>query len=122
MDGSLLKSVQNEHCGKKDALLPFNSSNGIIGTTSAREWEFVHDPDTTAGPDVYSERGGDFRQMHPEWCRKPTALAVFEEKMRMKNEELERAGQTPLILEELIAGRLYTGPMCAALGPARDSP
>ena len=35
----------------------------------------------------------------------------MEERMRQKNADLVSAGQTPLILEELIAGRLYTGPM-----------
>ena len=110
LEGSLLKSLEREHCSLKDAKLPFESSNGIKGTTSAEEWEFVFKPDMAA-PDTYAERGGDFRTSHPEWCRKPTALAVLKETMRLKNEELDSAGQTALILEEIVAGRLYTGPM-----------
>jgi NLR family CARD domain-containing protein 3 len=31
--------------------------------------------------------------------------------MRLQNLQLEQQGQTPLILEELIAGRAYIGPM-----------
>ena len=111
MEGSLLKSLEREHCGLKDANLPFESSNGIKGTTPAKEWEFVFNPDTAAAPDMYAERSGDFRTRHPEWCRNPTSLADMEERMRLKNADLVSAGQTPLILEELIAGRLYTGPM-----------
>ena len=111
LEGSLLKSVEREHCGLKDATLPFDSSNGIKGTTPAKEWEFVFEPDTAAAPDAYAERGGDFRTRCPQLCRKPTALAVFEERMRLKNTELTGAGQAALILEELVAGRLYTGPM-----------
>ena len=111
LEGSLLKSLEREHCGLKDANLPFESSNGIKGTTPAKEWEFVFKPDTAAAPDMYAERSGDFRTRHPEWCRNPTSLADMEERMRLKNADLVSAGQTPLILEELIAGRLYTGPM-----------
>ena len=110
LDGSLLKQAEREHCGLKDAELPFDTSNGIQGTTSAREWEFVVSPKTD-GAEEYTERGGDFREKNPEWCRKAIPLAFYEEKMRAKNEELKNSGQTELILEELVAGRLYSGPM-----------
>ena len=89
------------------------SGSEIKGVTSAMEWEFVTVPDTSAKEpgSKYGERGGDFITTHRDWCRVPTALTVYEEKMRLKNMELEEQGQTPLILEELVAGRLYTGPM-----------
>jgi len=111
LDGSLLKSMEQEHCGKKDAERPFDTSNGIKGATSKVEWEFVVSPDIDAAArDRYPERGGDFRAMHPGWCRKPRTLDVMEEKMQAKNLELERAGQTKLIFAELIGGMLYSGP------------
>ena len=60
----------------------------------------------------YAERGGDFRTAHREWCRKPEPLSVFEKKMADEmNPKLVKAGQAPLTKEELVAGRLYTGPM-----------
>ena len=103
--------MEREHCNLKDAMLPFDSSNGIKGTTSAMEWEFVVSPDTSSSAqNKYAERGGDFRQLHPNWCRRPKPLSIMEEKMHLKNEELERAGQTKLVIEELIGGILYTSP------------
>ena len=112
LDGSLLKSMKAEHCERQDANVEFDTSNGIKGTTSAREWEFVNKPDC-GRPESYVERE-DFREKEKEKCRKPEALEVYKEKMRLKNEELTQAGGTPLILEELVAGRCYTGPLCAA--------
>ena len=107
LNGSLLESMKAEHCEEKDAHLPFDTSNGIKGATSALEWEFITAPTTITN---YVERGG-FREKHPDKCRKAEALAIYEEKMRLKNEELTKHGGTPLILEELVAGRAYTGPM-----------
>ena len=42
--------------------------------TSQKEWQFVVDP---AAGGEYVERGGTFREEHPEWCRKPTPLSVY---------------------------------------------
>ena len=108
LNGSLMASMKAEHCERKDATMPFDTSNGIVGATPSREWEFI--TEFAVGVD-YVERGGDFRERHPDWCRKAEPLAVYEEKMRLKNEELAKHGGTPLILEELVAGRAYTGPM-----------
>ena len=110
LDGSLFKSMEREHCGLNDATLPFDSSNGIKGTTSELEWEFVVSPDTT-NKDKYAERSGDFREKHPDWCRKLRPLEVMKQEMRLKNDELKKSGQDELIDEELIAGILYTGPL-----------
>ena len=41
----------------------------------------------------------------------PAASWWPQERSQLKNKELEKQGQTPLIREELVAGRLYTGPM-----------
>jgi hypothetical protein len=38
------------------------------GVTSLLEWEFVVSPQSAQ---EYTERGGTFREEHPEWCRKP---------------------------------------------------
>ena len=110
VEGSLLKAMEEEHCNKKDANLPFDTSNGIKGSTPRLEWGFVVAPLFEDG--CYPERGGDFRTVHPEWCRKPEPLAVYEAKMADEmNPRLVKAGQAPLTKEELVAGRMYTGPM-----------
>ena len=96
--------MKAEHCDYEDANLPFSTSNGVQGATSAREWEFVTAPTRIEN---YVERG-DFRERHPEKCRKVEPLADYEKKMRLKNAELTESGGTPLLLEELVAGRAYT--------------
>ena len=110
LGGSLLNAMASEHRDQVDADLPFSTSNGVVGTTSAREWEFVNDPNVES-TERYAERGGTFRETHPDRCRKPTPLAHYEEQMRRLNDELQGDGLAPLILEELVGGRLYTGPM-----------
>ena len=110
LNGSLLNAMASEHRDQKDASVPFSTSNGVDGTTSAREWEFVNDPDLN-DQERYAERGGDFREAHPDRCRTPMPLEVYEKKMERLNEQLISEGLAPLILEELIGGRLYTGPM-----------
>ena len=113
VEGSLLKAMEAEHCTSEDSKQPFDTSNGITGVTSATEWEFVVEPN--AAPEHYAERGGNFRAEHPDWCRKPLALSVFEEKVQHKNAELREAKQAEveLIKEELVGGRL-----CAAPSPS----
>ncbi|EOD32716.1 hypothetical protein EMIHUDRAFT_230507 [Emiliania huxleyi CCMP1516] len=112
VEGSLLKAMETEHCTLKDADEPFDTSNGIEGATSKLEWEFVVAPVIEDQDSPYAERGGDFRTAHREWCRKPEPLLVYEKKMADEmNPRLVEAGQAPLIKEELVAGRLYTGPM-----------
>ena len=105
LDGSLLKAMEAEHCQRPDKDKPFSTSNGIEGATSTREWEFVVNPIAT-DPDRYVERGGTFRQEHPGWCRQPIELSVYVGKMEGINKKLVEVGQSELIMEELVAGRL----------------
>ena len=106
VEGSLLNAMRLEHCGQEDSAAPFETSNGMEGVTSVKEWEFVMDPKADF---EYSERGGRFVDMHPEWCRKPRSPEVFQEKMAELNAKLESKKHTRMVLEELIGGRLYTG-------------
>ena len=86
--------------------MPFNTSNGVEGTTSELEWEFVVAPKEGFS---YKERGGGFREEHPDWCRKPLLLSAFEKAFNDKNEQLRDNGHTEIIWDEIIAGRQYTG-------------
>ena len=110
IDASLLKAMAAEHCGKGDCDMPFNTSNGMEDVTSKEEWEFVVEPD--AGKE-YKERGGGFREEHREWCRRAILLSVYEEKMEEVNAMLLSKKHTPMVKEELVGGRLYTGPVRA---------
>mgnify|MGYP003327693504 CR=1 FL=1 len=60
---------------------------------------------------AYKERGGGFREEHGEWCRQAIPLSVYEEKMEEVNATLVSKKHTPMVKEELVGGRLYTGPL-----------
>ena len=73
-------------------------------TTSRDEFEFVVRPQPGK---QYAERP-DVRRGH--W-RQPLPPTAFEEVMQLKNAALRAAGHPVMMLEEQIAGRLYTGPI-----------
>jgi len=47
-----------------------------------------------------------------EKCRVKTPLAELVQKAAKYSEQLEKAKQPPLVKEELVAAKLYTGPVC----------
>jgi hypothetical protein len=60
---------------------------------------------------AYPEREG-LREQHPEHCRKPKTLELMLQRMEVDcNEKLRAAGHSELIKEELVGGRMYTGPV-----------
>lgn len=113
---SLFKSMENDHCAMPDSNELFETPNGTI-SKSCIEWEVVVDPKPQpAGlPEdaLYPERTG-LRESNPEWCRKPVPLATLMENMKNNcNMQLAKDGHSEVIKEELVGGRLYTGPMYA---------
>ena len=106
VDGSFKTAMEREHTKGDDATEEFTSSNGMT-TTSLREWEFVIAPKEGA---EYPERRG-FRDAHPESCRKLAPLGAFAPALAERNAALAAAGHATIIEEEIIAGRLYTGPL-----------
>ena len=97
----------------KDSPLTFSSSNGCESTALV-EWEFAYTAKRELGQ--YPER----KELtdKPEMWRRPVPIAAFmEEGGRVEteaNSRLREGGHSLLILEEVLAGRLYTGPMCVA--------
>jgi hypothetical protein len=111
MEATLFKAMENEHAdpGLKDTQIRFKSTNGVE-TTSAIEWEIVVHPNKKH-LHMYPERDG-FRDRNPELCRKYISLEEMKDKMTNDtNKRLIKHDHAPMIEEELIAGRLYTGPM-----------
>ena len=94
VDGSLKVSMRLEYCSRKDSSAPFGTSNGMAGVTSEKEWEMVTDPQPG---ETYPERGGRFKEEHPEWCRKNLPLDHFVVKMGEVNKKLECNGHTQMI-------------------------
>ena len=106
---TLLMGMKSEHCLQKDSDESFTSSNGVT-TTSEIEWRFAHAPDMSGATD-YPERVG-FKQDHPGWCRSPKPMDELMEMLEVQaNAKLRKEGHNELMLEEVLAGRLYTGPM-----------
>ena len=107
VERSLFNMMEFEHLADKDSKMEFTAPNGVT-TKAETEWTVVCCP--VKGAD-YPERTG-YREHHPSWCRVPTTLDVIVHQMEEQcNKRLRAAGHSELILEELVGGRLYTGPM-----------
>ena len=99
----------------------FESSNGV-STTSAIEWEIVVCPKAElVETSSYPERAGFRETPHLRaWCRVPTPLReVWGKAEDSINPRLEKAGHSTMMEEEVVAGRLYTGPMSKLTGSNR---
>ena len=114
----------------KDSDISFTTSNRCT-TDSATEWEFAYRPRVEGGRrptgadatySAYPERGG----IKPEWHRKPVPVhAYLEEGGALETEanaKLRAEGHSEVILEELLAGRLYTGWVAVARARIRLAP
>ena len=108
---TIRRSLEIEHTESRDSTTEFRSSNGCT-TTSANEWSVAYAPEPGV---VYPEREG-FRENSPQYCRKPKPISSFFVEGGVvetaANARLRAEGHTEVILEEVLAGRLYTGPMC----------
>ena len=107
VDGSLLKAMEVEHTQATDADVPFQCGRDFT-TTSKTEFYFVVDPeeglrvlDIGAYPPEENRPGN----------RKPLPPSSLEENMAELNMRLQQLGDNPLLREEMLAGRLFTGPM-----------
>ena len=117
---NLRTAMHAEHCMSADSLDEFTTKNYGITTTPEIEWHAVVDPDAglrtlkrTAYP---AETFGIKHEDHKRAARL-APLAQWREPLAQKNRELEELSQPTLIEEELLAGRLYTGPMVRAMAP-----
>ena len=98
-------AMEREFCEGPDATEPFTTSNGMT-TTSKDEYEFVVRP---VEGKAYPERTELLGRM--ELRRQALRPEHFKEQLEAKNRELVAGSHPPLIPEEQIAGRLYTGPI-----------
>ena len=100
--------VARLHQIMKDSALQFKTSNGCT-STSLIEWEFVYTAKLNSHEYPIREN------LDPALQRKPIPIAVFMEEGGLleteANSKLREGGHSLLILEEILAGRLYTGPM-----------
>jgi hypothetical protein len=102
----VFEGMQTEHTQRADSDVEFTTPNYGITTTSKQEWQFVVELPTQKWPAEAADKvSRDDRR------RKPLPLFELEAELSKKNVDLEKLQQPALIREELIGGRLYTGPL-----------
>ena len=114
LNGSVLSSMDHEHLHSADSHSEFTSSNNIT-TTSAVEWEFVVTPESNKSYPQRGDRGVPCERRAPISWTELTAL------MAVKNADLLKNDHPPLLVEEVVAVRLYTGPMYEKMNAALRS-
>jgi len=110
-DPKLEKALRAEHCERDDSGVEFLTSNYEMTTTSRIEWWFVADPDhglSELGIPAYPvEKSGTLPAEH---MRKPLPQRALRPRLRAANKQLAALEEPPMVEEELLASRLYTGP------------
>ena len=107
MEGTIRKTMEFEHCQQLDSYEKFDTSNGAT-SFSAVEWEFVLLPVLNQ---LYSERGEFEEESKRHLRRKPISFKELEQRVEERNDMLAACKHTPMVIDEAIAGRLYSGPM-----------
>lgn len=124
------EAMAAEHTKRGDSRVKLTAQNYGIETTSVLEWRFVAQPQrppkggwpferklvgidgppTAAQSDQVSD---EQRKLIEAGARPRVALSLPELQLRMeaKNGLLRELGEPPLILEEALGVRLYTGPL-----------
>ncbi|KAK3240601.1 hypothetical protein CYMTET_49568 [Cymbomonas tetramitiformis] len=100
---SLEENMRREHVESPDSMEAFTTSNYRITTTPQQEWEFVVSPQLG--------RKYPYETVQTPHARQAALLDDYLKKMKAINEKLAAAEHVPLRREEIIALRLYTGPM-----------
>ena len=101
----VFKGMEREHTDRPDSDLLFDTSNGVR-TTSRDEYEFVVRPVLgKAYPERAALRGT------PNKCRRPLSVDELWEAVAPRNAALRQLREAELLREEVVGGRLYSGPM-----------
>jgi hypothetical protein len=114
----LRSTMEAEHCNAADSDHHFTSNNYDLTTCPRYEWWQVVDPVkglTELGISEYPQEtrvgGGPRSGENEHKCRKQRPLSDFDGERERFNAELKAKDLDPLLIEELIGGRIYTGPM-----------
>ena len=124
----VLETMLQEHCESADASVPFTAAAYMLTTTSKIEWWYVVDPidGLEHHVNVRAELGEDaVPRLSPsgwpaeagvlsaERARQPRTLQAILQEMKVLRigSQLKATSVEPLVDAEVIAARLYTGPL-----------
>ena len=112
----ILEGMAAEHLSGSESDKDFTTGNYGVCTTSKTEWLFVTDDDEAAALAQLGRESwpAESEEKMPDrsHCRKRRPLADVERAAEAHNERLLESKHTTLIVEELIAAMMYTGPVC----------
>ena len=111
----VLPTMEAEHSARADSASPFRTSNYGLQTCSRVEWTFVVEPDADGvlarlGIECWPCEEASAAGAHP---RAPTPLAELDGARAAVDARLAAHDTEALQTAELVAARLYTGPMFA---------
>ena len=111
-DPRIWPAMEREHTGSEDSTAPFTVSNYGTRTCPSIEWRFV----TVGGAlDEMTGKAWPREETVPDASmrRQPMLKPHLLEKRDVRNDQLRSLEEPTLLDEEVIGGRLYTGPMFA---------
>ena len=106
--------MEAEHCTSADSQDEFTTSNYGIKTTPEVEWHAVVDPQAGLAALKREEYPSETYGASGEHMRKLKPLEMFLPALERTNATLRKLGEPTVCEEELLSGRLYTGPMVTA--------
>ena len=114
-DPKVLEGMRREHeqGPGTEATDPFTTPNYGVETTSQVEWSYVADDNATPEQLGLAAWPAEAATHQPDRskCRVRHPLATFEAAARQYNARLQAARQPTMVMAEVIAARLYTGPL-----------
>ena len=114
-DPKVLEGMRREHVHGPgtEATDPFTTPNYGVETTSQVEWSYVAEDNATPEQLGLTAWPVEAATHLPDRsrCRVRQPLATFEATVRQYNERLQAARQPTMMTAEVIAARLYSGPM-----------
>ena len=107
----LADAIAREHCKASDSRDEFVTPNYSVTTSSEVEYTFIADPSAGLASLRRDAWPAEVGLRSDQTGRVPTPLAAFEDAKAGINERLRNLDSPPLGQFELMAARLYTGPM-----------
>lgn len=112
-DTQVWQGMVKEHLSRKDSDVEFFARNYGTTTTPRVEWHFVTNPEAGLSACGISAWPSETRNMDAAGAtpRTPRSLEDLDPDWKQVNGRLRTVGVGPLLKEELVALRLYLGPM-----------